>query len=166
VSHFHEVLREARRRAGLTQQSLAENAGIDHSYISKMETEEDTLPTRDITLKLAQALGIRRRTRQWITFLHEADVAGIEDLEGFTLVEVSEPAAEGKAASHVPDTASAERSNIVWNAKAEEIARLIASGNLDTEIQELVCDGIVEYSTRLLAVVELLQKTRVFSSHR
>ena len=164
MSHFHEVLREARRRTGLTQQALAENAGIDHSYISKMETEEDTLPTRDIALKLAQALGIRKKTRQWINFLHEADVAGTEDLEGFALVEVREPMAAEEAQSHIPDSASA--SDSVWGARAEEIARLIVSGNLDVEIQEIVCDGIVEYTSRLLATIELIRKARVLSRNR
>lgn len=157
MSHFHEILREERRRAGLTQQALAENAGIDHSYISKMETEEGTLPTREITLKLAQALGIRRKTRQWINFLHEADVAGTEDLEGFALVEVREPTrAEGASEAY-------SRASNAWDARVDEIARLISSVNLEEEIKELVCDGIVEYTTRLLAAVELLRKTRLLS---
>jgi transcriptional regulator with XRE-family HTH domain len=78
MSPFREVLRTRRKRAGLTQQALAEKAGIDHSYVSKMETEE-YYPTRDVALSLAAAFGLSGQDK--FDFLLDARVASKEDWE-------------------------------------------------------------------------------------
>ncbi len=94
MHHFGELLKTRRKHARLTQEALAVKARIDDSYISKIETGADRTPTRDIVVQLADALGIRRKTKEWVDFLHEAGVATKEDLEGFELVEVEDGQAE------------------------------------------------------------------------
>lgn len=55
---FGEVLRERRRAAGLTQRQLAERAGLDFSYISKIENDRLPPPAADTVVKLCRFLGI------------------------------------------------------------------------------------------------------------
>lgn len=81
-----ELLREERERAGLTQEELAKKVGVDNSYISKMENEVAS-PTRDVAVKLADALGLRKKSRRRLAFLLAAKVASEEDMKGFALVE-------------------------------------------------------------------------------
>lgn len=51
-------LREARRRAKLTQEQLADQSKVDQTTISRLETEADPNPTRRTIERLARALGI------------------------------------------------------------------------------------------------------------
>jgi transcriptional regulator with XRE-family HTH domain len=95
MSRFGELLKEARKRTKLTQQELGGKVPVDGSYISKMETGKEPPPTRDVAVKLADALGINDKIRRLVFFL-AAYVAGDEDMEGLTLVEVAgEEAASG-----------------------------------------------------------------------
>jgi transcriptional regulator with XRE-family HTH domain len=95
MSRFGELLKEARKRTKLTQQELGGKVPVDGSYISKMETGKEPPPTRDVAVKLADALGIIDKIRRLVFFL-AAYVAGDEDMEGLTLVEVAgEEAASG-----------------------------------------------------------------------
>jgi transcriptional regulator with XRE-family HTH domain len=89
---FGKLLREIRKRGGLTQQALADKVRVDDSSISKMEGGE-FLPVRKVAVGLADALAIRREER--IEFLSAADVLSAEDLEGFELVEVAEDGPRG-----------------------------------------------------------------------
>lgn len=52
------ALREARRRAGLTQEELAHRAQIDRSYISLLENDRKS-PTLDMLIRIAGTLGVR-----------------------------------------------------------------------------------------------------------
>lgn len=89
MSHFGKLLREARKRAGLTQQELADKVGIDDSYISKMEKGIFDLPSREVVVRLANALGPSdKRDRKRIEFLFAAGVASNEDLKGFALAKI------------------------------------------------------------------------------
>jgi transcriptional regulator with XRE-family HTH domain len=54
---FGELLRERRRQAGITQRQLAERAGVDFSYISKLENDRLGPPSADTVVKLSQILG-------------------------------------------------------------------------------------------------------------
>ena len=54
---FGELLRERRRQAGITQRQLAERAGVDFSYISKLENDRLGPPAADTVVKLSQILG-------------------------------------------------------------------------------------------------------------
>ena len=53
-----DLVREARRRAGLTQQELAERAGTTQSAIARLERGR-TSPSFDLVLKLIKAAGFR-----------------------------------------------------------------------------------------------------------
>lgn len=52
---FAPLLREYRDRSRLSQSRLAEAAGFDHSYVSRLESGSRT-PTRDAVVKLADAM--------------------------------------------------------------------------------------------------------------
>jgi transcriptional regulator with XRE-family HTH domain len=55
------VLKEAREKAGLTQQDLADRAGVHRVYVSMLERDEKS-PTLDVFFRLCRALGVRPRT--------------------------------------------------------------------------------------------------------
>jgi transcriptional regulator with XRE-family HTH domain len=54
---FGRVLREARERAGLTQEQLAFEAHLHRTYISLMERNVKS-PTLDVLLRLGKALNV------------------------------------------------------------------------------------------------------------
>lgn len=51
-------LREARTAAGFSIRGLAEQAGIGHPYLVKLEHDQNDRPSADILQRLADALGI------------------------------------------------------------------------------------------------------------
>jgi transcriptional regulator with XRE-family HTH domain len=62
ASAFAPTLREYRDRRRLSQSRLAEAAGFDHSYVSRLESGSRT-PTREAVLKLAEAMGLSENER-------------------------------------------------------------------------------------------------------
>lgn len=54
---FADLLRGFREQAGLSQSRLARIAGLDHTYLSRLENGQ-RIPTRRVVLKLAEALGV------------------------------------------------------------------------------------------------------------
>jgi transcriptional regulator with XRE-family HTH domain len=54
---FGALLRERRRAAGITQRELADRAGVDFSYISKIENDRIAPPAADTVVKLCEILG-------------------------------------------------------------------------------------------------------------
>jgi transcriptional regulator with XRE-family HTH domain len=58
---FHENLRTLRLARGLTQPMLAEKAGIEQSYLSKLENGRSK-PSDEVLARLAQALEVRAET--------------------------------------------------------------------------------------------------------
>jgi transcriptional regulator with XRE-family HTH domain len=61
VAPLKEKLREARRRAALTQGELAEKAGVGINTIVRIETGEIEEPRVSTLRKLARALGLEPR---------------------------------------------------------------------------------------------------------
>lgn len=59
---FAPLLREYRDRRRLSQSRLAEAAGFDHSYVSRLESGT-RMPTRDAVAKLAEAMGLEEGER-------------------------------------------------------------------------------------------------------
>lgn len=59
---FAPCLREMRDRSRLSQSRLAEAAGFDHSYVSRLESGS-RMPTRDAVLKLAAAMNLDEHDR-------------------------------------------------------------------------------------------------------
>jgi transcriptional regulator with XRE-family HTH domain len=53
-----DLVKEARRRAGLTQRQLAERAGTTQSAIARLETGQ-TNPSFDLVVRLIEACGFR-----------------------------------------------------------------------------------------------------------
>ena len=53
-----EVLRKARKKAGLTQEELAFKAGISREYVSMLEGDKKS-PTVETLFRVCKALGVR-----------------------------------------------------------------------------------------------------------
>lgn len=53
-----DALRNARKASGLTQEALAEKAGVHRTYISLLERNKKS-PTIEVLLRLCSALGVR-----------------------------------------------------------------------------------------------------------
>jgi transcriptional regulator with XRE-family HTH domain len=51
------VLRAARETAGLTQEALADAAGIDRTYVSLLERDKKS-PTVSVLVRICDALGV------------------------------------------------------------------------------------------------------------
>jgi HTH-type transcriptional regulator, competence development regulator len=54
---FGELLRDKRRASGLSQRELARRAGLDFSYISKIENGRQPPPAADTVVHLCEILG-------------------------------------------------------------------------------------------------------------
>ncbi len=55
---FGAYLRSLRRQKRLSQKELADKVGIDHTYLSKIETETLPPPSEKNIKKIAQVLGV------------------------------------------------------------------------------------------------------------
>lgn len=86
MNRFGEHLRAARTRANLSQKKLGKLVEVDDSYISKMETGTFPPPSRDVALKLADALGMNDKADR-LAFLLAARAASEEDVQGLKLVD-------------------------------------------------------------------------------
>ncbi|MEO8483106.1 MAG: helix-turn-helix transcriptional regulator [Acidobacteriota bacterium] len=78
------TLLEARKKAGLTQEQLAEAAGRDQALISKIERGDHTNPTTETVEQLAKALGIAPSRLRFSTPLPERTVRAKRDRSGRT----------------------------------------------------------------------------------
>ncbi|GMU82447.1 MAG: hypothetical protein AMXMBFR47_23180 [Planctomycetota bacterium] len=54
---FGDQLRTRRRDAGISQRRLAEEAGVDFSYVSKLENDRIPPPAGDTIVRIAKAIG-------------------------------------------------------------------------------------------------------------
>jgi Predicted transcriptional regulators len=52
-----QVLKEARSKAGLTQEQLAFKAGVDRTYLSELENDRKS-PTLAMLFRIAETLGV------------------------------------------------------------------------------------------------------------
>src|SRR2546421_5110891 len=88
MSTFGKQLFEARKRAKLTQEELGEQVGVGGSYISRLERGIYPPPSREVMLRLADALGMSDKADlKRLQFLSAAGVVSDEDLKGFRLVQ-------------------------------------------------------------------------------
>lgn len=58
MAGYGEALAAARRAAGLSQRALAEAAGVDASYVNRLERGERQAPDAALTRRFAAALGL------------------------------------------------------------------------------------------------------------
>jgi transcriptional regulator with XRE-family HTH domain len=61
LDDFGELLQRSRKRTGLSQSALAAKVGVHSSYVSRIERGKREPPTRDIILRIIEALQIERR---------------------------------------------------------------------------------------------------------
>lgn len=86
MNRFGELLLITRKRAKLSQLALAKKVGVDDSYISRMERGVFTPPSREVAVRLADALGLNEKDARF-AFLLAAGVASEADVQGLKLVE-------------------------------------------------------------------------------
>jgi len=55
---FGQRLKELRRQAGLSQRSLAQEVGVDFSYVSKLENDRLPAPSAETVIRLAAAMHV------------------------------------------------------------------------------------------------------------
>lgn len=55
---FGQSLRELRRAKGISQRDLAEQVGVDFSYISKLENDRLPPPAADTIVKICDVFGV------------------------------------------------------------------------------------------------------------
>ena len=55
---FGQLLKSIRREKGISQRDLAEQVGIDFSYISKIENDRLPPPAAETTIKISNILGV------------------------------------------------------------------------------------------------------------
>ena len=58
MTSFGNLLRDFRTRSGLSQRALAQEADIDTSYISRLESGGREFTSRSLALKLAEIMGL------------------------------------------------------------------------------------------------------------
>jgi len=58
MSSFGQLLREQRRKAGVSQRDLGTRAGLDFSYISKLENDRIPPPAADTVVAICRVLKI------------------------------------------------------------------------------------------------------------
>lgn len=80
MSSFADLVRIAREHAGLTQKELAQRAGIDDSYVSRLERGTAPPPVREKVLAIADALGIADKRERFMLLL-AAGYVSADDLE-------------------------------------------------------------------------------------
>jgi transcriptional regulator with XRE-family HTH domain len=176
VKRFNQHLKEARNRAKLSQRVLAERVGIKDSYISRMETGAFRSPSREVTVKLADALGIRGKpvplylskkdvaTLERFVFFLAAYVAGAEDVQEIRLAECEE---------NVPDDGEEqENSTPTYNAAHPAISipslrsstiggrieHLIAAAGPSEEEEKELGAELIEITKWRLAYIETQRK--------
>ena len=155
---FADLLREARQRAGLTQEELAKQVGIDPSYISKIERGIYPPPARDKILSILDALGINKKAIRSY-FLLEAGYASSDDLGGVDEDEVLEEQKEIKlpfavGAFHFPQTKRLEQEVLI-----EKIRQFLRSPDLSPDERQ-------EYTELIRSFVNWLEFRRREKSER
>jgi transcriptional regulator with XRE-family HTH domain len=168
IKPFDKCLKEARTRAKLSQRVLAERVGIADSYISRMETGAFPPPSRDVTVKLADALGMSGRpvtlylskkdiaTLERFVFFLAAYVAGSEDVENIRQLEDVSTYSTGHPSISVRSLPSGTIGG--------QIERLIAAADLSEEEEEEVGAALIEITKWRLAFMETQRKMRKESS--
>lgn len=55
---FGEALKNLRREANISQRTLADEAGVDFSYVSKLENGRLPAPAADTVVRICEVLGV------------------------------------------------------------------------------------------------------------
>ena len=128
---FHENLRTLRLARGLTQPLLAEKAGIEQSYLSKLENGRSK-PSDEVLARIAQALEVKPET-----LTQNGDEAD-EGSRRWKRVGLSAAAAAVLAVTFLAGRATA----VYPLSFGEVIKGARADGNLVLEVRELAPKGI------------------------
>lgn len=58
MENFGKILKALRKAAGISQRNMAAQAGIDHTYLSKIENGVYAPPSEESLIKIAEALKV------------------------------------------------------------------------------------------------------------
>ncbi|MDQ7029784.1 MAG: helix-turn-helix transcriptional regulator [Ardenticatenia bacterium] len=140
---FGEYLKALRRRAGISQEALAEEAGISSAYISQLESGQRNPPSPHVLRHMATALGV-----PYLALLHAAGYLRTEDIVAYVLRAFDEvfAYAEGRDRLVAHLRAVVDR----WNALSpEEQRRRLALTDAD-HIAELFVEELLAQQHHLL----------------
>jgi transcriptional regulator with XRE-family HTH domain len=148
VNTFSYLLRDTRQHIGLSQNQLAERAGIDGTYISKIERGGPVRPTREKVLAIADALKITDKAKR-AYFLLAAGTASLEDLEGLAIrkeyfSEVSASSTFGSPISLGEDDDDEEQQQ----------------PTLEAQVQQILAEAYLPYKDRQKAERMILEMTQ------
>ncbi|GBD21714.1 putative HTH-type transcriptional regulator [bacterium HR28] len=91
---FARILREYREKHDVSQYRLAKAVGVDHSYISRLESGQRR-PSYDIVLSIARALDLQGEEKK--TLFAAAGFLPPEELEAlFSWQRLAQPEREGE----------------------------------------------------------------------
>ena len=176
MNRFRELLREARKRAGLTQWILGEKVGVADSYISRMETGAFPPPSREVTLRLADATGMSNKpvtlyvstkdidTLDRFVFLLEANVAGAEDVKEFRLVEIAED--ESLESGQPSQITSTDKDVLAATGTYGSPSSLMdnpeqQNPQLEDQVRQILASAQLPYAKRMIAEKMILEAARV-----
>lgn len=158
---FADLVRSAREHTGLTQKELALRAGVDDSYISRIERGTTAPPSRDKVVAITEALDITDQQERLMLLL-AAGCANLDDLEALGSQEAARERpgkrpllfASGSFSMSVPHTPSATQ--LEEEALLTRVRRLLDAPGLSAERRQ----EYIELLTSFVAWLEHRQSAR------
>ncbi|GEM_PF-1217124 len=140
---FGAYLRALRRRAGISQEALAEEAGISSAYISQLESGQRNPPSPHVLRQMAAALGV-----PYLALLHAAGYLREEEIVAYLLRAFDEVFAYAEGWERL--VAGLREAVDRWNALSpEEQRRRLALTDAD-HIAELLVAELLAQQRHLL----------------
>lgn len=143
MNPFGEYLKILRERAGLSQETLAEEADISSAYVSQIETGRRNPPTPDVLRRMAGPLGV-----PYITLMMQADHLREAELQILLLraIKVLFTQEPGHSALEEVLREGINR----WLAIDEEARRnVLDSANAD-HVSEIILEALLQRQTDLI----------------
>lgn len=143
MSAFGEYLKLLRERAGLSQETLADEAEISSAYVSQIETGRRNPPTPDVLRRMAAPLGV-----PYTVLLMQADHLHEPELQSLLLhsmrtLYVADPGRErlvdllSEAIDRWGTLDARARQHVLDSASADHVAEIILEGLLQKQVDIL-----------------------------
>lgn len=143
MTPFGEYLKMLRERAGLSQESLAEEAGISSAYVSQLETGRRNPPTPDVLRRMAGPLGV-----PYIVLMMQADHLREPELQMLLLRAIRALFAHGPGREGL-DEMLREALNRWDEMDKEERAAALDAANVD-HVSEIILEALLQRQTDLI----------------
>ena len=143
MTPFGEYLKMLRERAGLSQESLAEEADISSAYISQLETGRRNPPTPDVLRRMAPALGV-----PYTVLLQAAGHLTETELHGLLLRAIRVIFAEGPG--RIALESLLREAVDRWLALDDAGRRQVLEASDAEHVGHILLDGLLQQQTHLL----------------